>query len=136
MSSHVTTEQFNAGIQRVTEQFQSDMKAGIRDAIEQSQAATQAAMQEILEVIHVFSDNMDRRFEGVETRLTSVEVELTGVKNRLTNIEEDLTHVKATVKTQMVTKDYLDEKLWDLQGAMVPTADRRVRKHEVEFHTV
>ena len=136
MSSHVTTEQFNAGIQRVTEQFQSDVKAGIRDAIEQSQAATQAAMHEILEVIHVFSDNMDRRFDGVEIRVMNVETRLTSVETRLTNVEEDLTHVKATVNSQMVTKDYLDEKLWDLQGAMVPTADRRVRKHEVEFHTV
>jgi len=47
--------------------------------------------QEILEAINIFSTNVDQRF---------------------TKIESDIT----TIKSTMVTKDYLDEKLSDLRG--------------------
>lgn len=70
---------------------------------------------EILEAIADFSESVDHRFDAVESRLTNVE-------SRLTNVESNLTGVKAgigSLKSQMVTKDYLDRKLYEVRGDMV-----------------
>lgn len=54
----------------------------------------QVTNEEILEAIHVFAEATDQRFAAVDQRFIKIE-------------------------SQMVTKDYLDEKLWDLRGDMV-----------------
>lgn len=66
-------------------------------------------IREVLEVINAYAQATEQRFEGLETRLTRVE-------------------------TRMVTKSYLDEKLWDLRGDMVSMMNRAIGKHETRFH--
>lgn len=65
---------------------------------------------EILEAIQTFAGDVDARFGFVEKRLTRLEA-------------------------LMVTKDYLDEKLWDLRGDMVAMMRREIRSHEAQFHS-
>ena len=69
--------------------------------------------REILEVINDFSTATDRRFDKVESRFDKVE-------SRLGKIESN-----------MLTKDYLDEKLSDLRGDLVVLTrkeDNKVKK--------
>ena len=86
----------------------------------------EASNQEILEAIQDFSGRTDERFTQIETRLTGVETDLAsvkndlaGVKNDLVGVKTDLVGVKNTVATQVVTKDYLDQKLNDLKSELI-----------------
>ncbi|MFA5129881.1 MAG: hypothetical protein WC477_03065 [Patescibacteria group bacterium] len=64
--------------------------------------------QEILEAIHAFAEHVDRRFDGLENRVGHLETDVGSVKSRITSME-----------SQMVTKDYLDNKLADLRSDLV-----------------
>lgn len=65
--------------------------------------------KEILEALNVFAEHVDSEFGSMNSRLTRVE-------------------------SQMVTKDYLDRKLWDLQGDMASMTRREIERHETRFH--
>jgi len=69
----------------------------------------------ILSAMANYAERMEGRMSGVEGRLDGVEQRLDGVEQRLGGIDGRLTRVEAT----MVTKEYLDEKLYDLRGDMV-----------------
>ena|SRR3989338_5539156 len=64
--------------------------------------------QDILEAINNFSTDVDRRFDGIDKRFV-------GIDKRFEKIEGDI----STIKSTMVTKDYLDDKLADLRGDLV-----------------
>jgi hypothetical protein len=82
---------------------------------------------EILEALNEFSTRMDQRFASIDQRFESIES---------TMVTKDYLDTRlAQTETRMVSKDYLDEKLWDLQGDMLRVIDRRVNKHEKQFHT-
>ena len=59
----------------------------------------------ILEAIGHFSDKTEERFDAVDKRFEGVDKRFEGVEKRLDRIESN-----------MVTKDYLDDKLSDLHG--------------------
>lgn len=85
--------------------------------------------EEILRAVNDFAQNVqeqfdhvqdqfghiDERFKRVDEQFKGVHEELHGINNRLTKVEGRLTKVEST----MVTKDYLDEKLFDLKGDLV-----------------
>ncbi len=56
--------------------------------------------------------NLEICVDSLSTRLTSVEAGLTNVETRLISVETRLTRVES----QMVTKEYLDDKLADMEG--------------------
>ena len=59
-------------------------------------------------------DGIDERFDGMDKRFDGIDERLDRVESRLGVLESDMVSVKgdiASVKSQMVTKDYLDEKL-------------------------
>jgi hypothetical protein len=58
---------------------------------------------EILEAINTFADKTEERFD---------------------NLESDVEHIK----TEMVTKDYLDDKIADLKGHLVSAINREDNK--------
>lgn len=62
---------------------------------------TEPRPSEILEAITTFADNVDRRLEHLETDVGQLKSDM------------------VNVKSQMVTKSYLDDKLCDLKGDMV-----------------
>lgn len=82
--------------------------------------------QDILEAINSFSSHMDTRLTGIEGRVGSLEVavgslEVTvgslevavhSLQQRVTDLEQTVTGVKAN----MVTKEYLDDKMADAHG--------------------
>lgn len=57
--------------------------------------------RDILETINEFADNTERHFESLETNVAGLKTDMT------------------SVKSTMVTKDYLDDKLADLRGDLV-----------------
>lgn len=94
---------------------------------------------EILQAINTFSDHVeerfgaidkrfdqvDKRFEGVDKRFDVLESRLGAVENRLETVETGL----GKVGTSMVTKDYLDEKLFDFKGDMI----QMIRKEDYKL---
>jgi predicted nucleic acid-binding Zn-ribbon protein len=100
---------------------------------------------EILHAINTFATSVEKRFDSVENRLSSVEDRLAGVEDRLAGVEGRLTGVEgrltgvegnleklgtrvSKIESQMVTKDYLDDKLADLRGDMVSAIHNLDRK--------
>lgn len=73
------------------------------------------AVHEVLEAVGHFSDRMETRMSGVESKLSGVETRLSGVESRLGTVEKRLDSVEG----DMVTKSYLDEKLFDLKGDLI-----------------
>lgn len=69
---------------------------------------------DILQAIHSFSSDVDKRFDGIDKRFENIDGKFVSINKRFENIENDLKIVKST----MVTKAYLDEKLLDLRGDM------------------
>lgn len=78
-------------------------------------------------------DNVDKRFDGVEERLNKNEVTLDEIVEainvfseaadlRFDNFELKTDQQFAYMKSVMVTKDYLDDKLSDLRGDLVATS--------------
>jgi hypothetical protein len=65
---------------------------------------------ELLEAINQFSGHMDVRLDGVEKRLG--------------RMESRMDEAEAT----MVTKDYLDDKLYSLKGDLITIAKREDKK--------
>ncbi len=66
-------------------------------------------VNDILFAVNKLSENFEQRFDNVEQKLT-------GVEQKLDNVETRLGFVESTINTQMVTKDYLDQKLIKLRG--------------------
>jgi len=64
--------------------------------------------REILEAIHAFAESVDERFNKIDERLDKTDERLDNLDGRVNKIG-----------SQMVTKDYLDDKLVDLRGDLV-----------------
>jgi archaellum component FlaC len=82
----------------------------------------EVSTNEILEAINEFASAVERRFDGVEQRLDGVEQRLDGVEQRLDGVEQNIKGLGkdvSSIRSQMLTKDYLDEKIADLRGDMV-----------------
>jgi archaellum component FlaC len=74
--------------------------------------------QEILEAINSFSQHMDAEIGGIKTEIGGIKTEIGGIKTEITRIQ-----------ATMVTKDYLDEKLFDMKGDIVSI----VRKEDAKL---
>jgi predicted nucleic acid-binding Zn-ribbon protein len=94
---------------------------------------------DILEAINSYATNTDRRLEKIECRLDGIDNRLDGIDNRLDGIDNRLDGIDnrldgmnsrlMRVESQMVTKEYLDDKLADLKGdilTILRKEDRRV----------
>ena len=85
----------------------------------------QATIQDVLIAINTFSDNVEARFSAIDEKFYLVEQRFSAVDGRLATIEQkfvtkdDLQHVLAAMETRLVSKEYLDEKLFDLRGDLV-----------------
>lgn len=73
-----------------------------------NESHTEPTLQDVLGTVQDVLDTVNEGFTSVEGRLGNVE-------GRLIKLETDMTYVKSV----MVTKDYLDDKLADLKGDMV-----------------
>jgi len=75
------------------------------------------AIGELHEAVSAFASNVDERFERLESRMGSMESKMGSMESRVDSIE-----------SKMVTKDYLDEKLFDLRGDMTTIVKKEDRK--------
>jgi len=94
-----------------------------------------SAKLEILEAIHAFADQVDRRFERLETDVSSLKTDVSSLKTDVSSLKTDVSSLKTDVsylKSQMVTKDYLDRKVADLRGELVLLT----RKENVKLSTL
>ena len=74
--------------------------------------------QEILEAIHDLSTHMDGKMQELRIEFKSE------LKSEITSVKSEI----ATIKSTMVTKSYLDDKMADLRGDLVGM----VRKEDVK----
>ncbi|MFH1631576.1 MAG: hypothetical protein ABIA47_00935 [bacterium] len=95
----------------------------VLQSMQQGLERNEQSHQEILETISIFAESVDSRFDGIDTRFE-------GIDNRIDGIDRRLNRVEAL----MVTKDYLNEKLWSLRGDLVSMIRREVGKHITQFH--
>ncbi len=75
---------------------------------------------EILEAINKFSTEVDKKFTKIDERFDGVDEKFNGINKKL-----------GWVESNMVTKDYLDEKLADLRGdlvVLIRKEDNKVKK--------
>ncbi len=78
---------------------------------------TQENKDEILQAIHNFSDQTEKRFDKLEGKFD-------GLENKFDKLDKRVIKIEAT----MVTKDYLDEKLADLRGDLVVLTRKEDKK--------
>lgn len=71
---------------------------------------TEPTIQDVLNVLNHFSTHTDGQFSSIDEQFEKVHSEI------------------ATIKSSMVTKDYLDDKLSDLKGELISTIRREDQK--------
>ena len=87
-----------------------------------------ATINEVLEVINVFADKTENRFDKIDGEISGIKGEVSGIKGEVSGIKGEVSSIKAT----MVTKDYLDEKMSDLRGDLVVM----MRKEDTKLKTL
>jgi septal ring factor EnvC (AmiA/AmiB activator) len=85
--------------------------------------------QEILEAINIFSTSVEERFCSLEKDVSEIKNDISVLKNDVSDLKNQVSDIKGTINTQMVTKDYLDNKNSDLRGDMVVLT----RKEDMKF---
>ncbi len=70
--------------------------------------SVEPTLSDVLEAVNDGFTNVEHRFQKIEHRLDSMDTRLDSMDQRLN-----------TVESQMVTKEYLDDKLADLRGDLV-----------------
>ncbi len=98
-------------------------------------AHEQPTNQDILEAVNSFATNVETRFQSLEERVGGVETRLGGLETRLGGVETRLGGLETRVggiENKMVTKDYLDEKLYDLRGDLISLT----RKEDAKLGTL
>lgn len=92
------------GLQKTTDKLQENA--------DKTTKSLQESIGELHEAINVFASHVDERFEKVDKRFEKME-------SRMDSME-----------SKMVTKDYLDEKLFDLRGDMTSIIRKEDKKVE------
>lgn len=83
--------------------------------------------QEVMELVHEFSNHVEERFQQIEGRLEGVESRLEGVEGRLEGVEGRLEGVENQVGA-MLTQEYFDEQMTELRGDFVIHGARKDKK--------
>ena len=87
---------------------------------------------EILEAINIFSEHVDQQFKNVDQQFKSVDQQFKSVNQQFKSVDQQFKSVDQQfkqIRSEMVTKDYLDEKLADFRGDLVVL----VRKEDKKF---
>ncbi|OGY42124.1 MAG: hypothetical protein A2Y67_01895 [Candidatus Buchananbacteria bacterium RBG_13_39_9] len=71
--------------------------------------------EEILQAVNEFAGHTEEKFNAIDSKFNNIDTNFDKVANRFDRIENEISEIKST----MVTKDYLDDKLADLRGDLV-----------------
>ena len=95
---------------------------------------------EILEAMNAFAVSVDARFESIESRFDGIDGRFANIDSRFDKIESQMVTKdyldQRLAKTEYSLKSYVDDKFWDLKAELSDMTDRRVRRHETQFHAV
>lgn len=86
----------------------------LQGSISELRTELHQSIQEVLQTMNSFAQSTENRFQGIEN-------ELVDIRNTMAT-KEDLS--KLTVR--MVTKEYLDEKLYDLRGDLIQMTRKQI----------
>lgn len=78
--------------------------------------------------VNAFATDTEKRFSSIDGRFSALESDAKELRSDVAGLKSDNKSIKST----MVTKDYLDEKLADLQGNLVVLT----RKEDTKFNTL
>ncbi|MEN9558192.1 MAG: hypothetical protein RL141_561 [Candidatus Parcubacteria bacterium] len=94
--------------------------------------------QDILDALQVFSSHVDEQFGKVNEEIASIKGDITGIKGEMTGMKGEASSMKGemagikqelvAMRSVMVTKDYLDDKMADLRGDLVTLVRKEDRK--------
>ena len=89
--------------------------SGLSSNIDERFGVIDGRFEEVIGAISEFSTRVDERFDSMEHRLGSVESDVGTLKSDVGTLKSKIT----SIETQMVTKDYLDNRLDALRGDLV-----------------
>ena len=85
-------------------------------------------LEDVVEVIQAFSENVDKRFETIDERFEAIDMKFEAVDKRFDEIDKQFKAIDirfdgiegrlGNVEKSMVTKEYLDEKMTELRFDM------------------
>jgi len=87
--------------------------------------------QDILDVLQAFAGSVDHRFESIEQRFEKIDQRFEKIDLRFNKIDQRFDKIESnvsTIKATMVTKEYLDDKMFDLRGDLVSLVRKEDRK--------
>jgi hypothetical protein len=87
-------------------------KQEILDTVNSKIAVLSGQQQETLETINDFASHTEIEIAGLKS-------DVGNLKSDVSSLKADVNHLTSIVNTQMVTKDYLDEKMYKLRGDIV-----------------
>lgn len=102
----MTNEPTNRDLQSSVSELKNSV-SGLESSVSELRTELRQSIQTVVHTVNIFAQNTEDRFQSIEN-------ELTGMKNR------------------MVTKEYLDEKLYDLRGDLI----QMTRKEDVKLRTL
>lgn len=90
-----------------------------------------ASNEEILDAIRIFSSELEERFIEIKEENKQMRLDMTlGFTAVRKHMEKEI----GRLEWKMVTKDYLDEKLYDLKGDLITLAKKQDRKSTAIVH--
>ncbi len=97
-------------------------KDEILKAINKLAADTDKRFNELESSINEFANKTERRFIGIETNIKEMKGEIGEMKGEIGEMKGEIGEMKGEIgnlKMDMLTKDYLDERLFDLRGDII-----------------
>jgi hypothetical protein len=90
--------------------------------------------QDILDVLQSFAGSVDdrfakidKKFEQIDKRFEQIDASFEQIDSRFVQIDKRFDRIEAT----MVTKEYLDDKLFEVRGEIVNLGRKQDRKMEI-----
>lgn len=93
-------------------QLSADVKTDLKSTADQLRTEFKA---DIKSSIDQLAQSVKVGFDENSERFTKIDTEMTGMKGEMTDMKSEITHIKSV----MVTKDYLDDKLYNLKGDLI-----------------
>ncbi len=93
--------------------------------------------QDILDVLQSFAGSVDDRFVELKDDISDIKADVAVLKTDVAVLKTDVSALKTDmvgVKATMVTKEYLDDKMFDLRGDLVSLVRKEDRKLATVVH--
>jgi SMC interacting uncharacterized protein involved in chromosome segregation len=93
-------------------------------SIERLDKKIEESFGELHEAMSVFAENVDERFDKVDKRFEKMDSRMDSMEGHMDSMEGRMD----SMESKIVTKDYLDEKLFDLRGDLLTVIKKEDHK--------